>query len=475
MLRRLIDSPLTYFVGAGLLVVVAIATQIEVRVPPLPEGTPQDVAELPQRGDLNVVFVVIDTLRADHLDVYGYGRETSPNLAALASQGIRFEKVLAQSSWTKTSMASLWTGAQPLNHGLLRFDDALPAEARMPAETLKQAGYRTAGIYRNGWVAPNFGFAQGFDTYIRPRPGRARQRAQSQHPAGALLEGTDEDALVSANEFLDAFGNEKFLLYLHLMDVHQYVFDQDSPPFGVGYLDLYDQAIHWTDRVIAHLYGKLEEIGVLDRTLFVITSDHGEAFREHGFEGHARNLYSEVTRVPWIIGLPFRLMPGVVVEQPVSNVDVWPTLLELLGLSPLEGIDGRSAVPLIRAAAGLDAEPLAPTPRLAFLDRGWGHRTRQTPIFAVEDAGKRIMWWPQTDESPERVHLFDTEGDPSEQHDIYSPGDDPDAERLLGIVREHSESAESPWGVDARQIELDEMRLNQLRALGYVLPGAERR
>ena len=474
MLRRFLDSPITYFVGAALLVVIAIATQIEVRVPPLPEGTPQDIVGLPRRGDLNIVFVVVDTLRADHLDAYGYERETSPNLTALASQGIRFERVLSQSSWTKTSMASLWTGVAPLNHGLLRFDDALPAEARMPAEILKRAGYRTAGVIRNGWVAPNFGFDQGFDLYLRPPPGRERLQAQSRHPAGPMLEGTDEDVLTSASEFLDAFGSEKFLLYLHFMDVHQYVYDEESPAFGASYLDYYDQSIHWTDRIIAHVYGKLEEIGVLDRTIFVVTSDHGEAFREHGFEGHARNLYAEVAYVPWIIGLPFRLMQPVVVEQLVSNIDVWPTLLELLGLPPLEGIDGRSAVPLIHAAAGLDAEVLAPTPQIAFVDRGWGRSDRSIPIMAVEADGKRIMWWPETDEGPERVQLFDTESDALEQHDIYR-ADDPDARRLLDLARERFETGESPWGVDAHQIEIDEMRLNQLRALGYALPGEPRR
>jgi arylsulfatase A-like enzyme len=471
MLRRLLDSPVTYFVGAVLLILVAIATQVDVRVPPLPEGTAQDIDGLRERDGLNVVLIVVDTLRADHLDSYGYERETSPNLTALANQGIRFERVLSQSSWTKTSMASLWTGVLPMNHGLLRFDDALPSEAVMPAEVLKQNGYRTAGVFRNGWVAPNFGFDQGFDMYLRPRPGRERNQAQTKHPAGPVLEGTDEDVLVSANEFLDAFGQEKFFLYLHFMDVHQYVYDQDSPAFGARYVDAYDQSIHWTDRVISHLYGKLEDIGVLDNTLIVITADHGEAFQEHGFEGHARNLYTEVAHVPWIIGLPFRLSQGIVVKQPVSNVDVWPTIYDLMGLPPVASIDGRSALPLIREAAGLEAEPLSPTPQYAFLDRGWGHRDRKIPIVSVEDAGKRIIWWPQAGDNQERVQLFDTLADPAEQEDLYR-ADDPEAQRLMDLARKSYEEAQNPWGVETPNIELDEMRLNQLRALGYAIPGA---
>ena len=126
MLRRLLDSPVTYFVSAALLVLVAIATQLDVRVPPLPEGTPQDIDELSKRDGMNVVFVVVDTLRADHLDSYGYARETSPNLTALASQGVEFvdptdetrakwdeiaaaatKKLVAQRDYNPTTMAMI--------------------------------------------------------------------------------------------------------------------------------------------------------------------------------------------------------------------------------------------------------------------------------------------------------------------------------------------------------------------------------
>ena len=470
MLRRLLDSPAFYFAGAALLVVVALATQVDLRLPAQEEDDASQIAALKERDDLNVVFVVVDTLRADHLDSYGYPRETSPNLTALARHGIRFAEVTAQSSWTKTSMASLWTGVQPLNHGLTRFDDAMPSEAVMPAELFKARGYETAGVIRNGWVAANFGFDQGFDMYLRPRPGRQHLRAQSRQVGGLVLEGSDEDVLVSANEFLDAFGRRKFFLYLHFMDVHQYVYDQNAPEYGPRYIDGYDKAIHWTDRVIAHLYGKLEQLGVLDRTLIVITSDHGEAFREHGFEGHARNIFAEVVQVPWIIGLPFRLSEGIVVEQRVSNVDVWPTLLDLLGMEPLPNADGVSVVPWIEAAAGLREDPGPSPPQLAYLDRNWGTRDPSIAMLSVEEGGKRLIWWLESEEEAERMVLFDVEADPGEQVDLYSP-DDPDGQRLLAMAKEHRDGATNAWGTDARQVELDELRLNQLRALGYALPG----
>jgi hypothetical protein len=221
MSRRLVDQPWLYFAGAGLLLVVAVATQFEVALPSRDEGVVADLKDLRDRDDLNVLFIVIDTLRADHLSSYGYPRETTPNLDMLARYGIRFADVVAQSTWTKASMASLWTGTYPNNHEILRFNDVMPPEALMPAEILRDAGMRTAGIWRNGWVAPNFGFSQGFSIYIHPTTGKEQERLQRSRPGGGVLPGSDEDIAVAAFEFLDTFGDERFFLYVHLMDLQQ--------------------------------------------------------------------------------------------------------------------------------------------------------------------------------------------------------------------------------------------------------------
>ncbi len=468
MFRRLLDSPTTYFIAAGLLGLVAIATQFDVRVPSKDVGEPAEITALRDRDDLNLVFILVDTLRADRIGAYGYERPTTENLDALARHGIVFRNVMAQSSWTKTSMASLWTGTLPLNNGILRYDDALPDEVLMPAEILRDVGFRTAGIFRNGWVAPNFGFAQGFEFYLRPRPGAAHMDAQSQHPAGPTLEGTDEDSLIAASDFLGSFGQERFFIYLHMMDLHQYAYGEGTPAFGSSYSDYYDMAVHWTDRVIGHLYNRLDEIGQLENTVIVIASDHGEAFREHGYEGHARNLFTEVVDVPWIIALPFRLQPGIVVDDPVSNIDMWPTILDLMGLPELTNPDGRSLVPLILERAGVRSSGQSwRRPRLSYLDRGWGWPEKEMPVVAVADAGQKLVWWPTV--TPLQILLFDTEADPGELTDLFEPGA-VDAKRLVDIAREHYESSQNAWGVQAREVELDEMRLNQLRALGYALP-----
>jgi arylsulfatase A-like enzyme len=466
MWRRLIDSPWPYFTAAGLLLLVAIATQFEIRFPSRPEGGVEEIERLRDRSDLSVLFILVDTMRADRLGVYGYGRPTTPNLDALAERGIVFTNVLAQSSWTKTSMASLWTATYPMNNGIVRYSDVLPAEAVLPAERFREAGYRTAGIWRNGWVAPNFGFDQGFEFYVNPRPGRERARLQRGNPSSGAVQGNDEDVTTSAFEFIESYGRSRFLLYLHFMDLHQYVYDDKAEHFGTSYSDVYDQSVNWADRLIGAIVAKLDEVGVLQKTLVVVASDHGEAFLEHGFEGHARNLYGEVTRVPLVIALPFRLPQGIRVDAPASNVDVWPTLLDLVGLPPLPGVDGRSLVPAILAAARGERDGAPARPIFAHLDRRWGKaREESDPLVSVTEGSLRLLL---PVKEPGSVELYDLAADPGERNNLAGERA-AERDRLAAAAKSHFEGAAIPWGRAPGEVELDELRLNQLRALGYVV------
>jgi len=465
MLRRLLDSPWPYFTAAGVLLLVAIATQFEIRFPSRPEGDVEAIATLRDRDDLCVLFVLIDTLRADRLGVYGYRRPTTPNIDALAAAGIVFERVLSQSSWTKTSMASMWTATYPLHNGILRYNHVLPAEADLPAERFREAGFRTAGIWRNGWVAPNFGFDQGFEFYVNPRPGRERARLQRGNPSAAGVEGNDEDVTTSAFEFLETYGRERFFLYLHFMDLHQYVYDDKAQHFGTSYSDVYDQSLNWADRLVGAILGKLDEIGALKRTLVVIASDHGEAFLEHGFEGHARNLYGEVTRVPLVMALPFRLPRGIRVETPVSNIDIWPTVLDLVGLPPLPGADGNSLLPAILAAARGEPDGGSPRPIFAHLDRRWAKVDDSDPLVSVTEGSLRLVL---PVNKPGSVELYDLTSDPGETRNLAGERA-ADRDRLAEAAKSHVEGATIPWGKAPGEVELDELRLNQLRALGYVV------
>jgi arylsulfatase A-like enzyme len=463
MLRRLLDSPWPYFSLAGVLLVALVVSLFEIHLPRRPVGSVGDIAHLRERQDLNVVFFLVDTLRADRLSCYGYGRETTPVLDFLAASGVRFAHVQAQSSWTKASMASLWTGLYPRRIGVTRFPDALSPEARTPAEILRDAGFRTGGLFRNGWVANNFGFAQGFDLYVQPRPSATPEKFERRTPSSHPLMGSDWDATESAVEFIRSHGHQRFFLYVHYMDVHQYLYEIESAKFGSDIRDAYDNAVHWTDRNVSAVLGALEGLDLTRKTIVVLASDHGEAFYEHGIEGHARNLYREVTETPLIFILPFRLEPGLVVESPVQNVDVWPTLLDLLGLPPLPQADGRSLLPLMLGAAdGGAAPPEFGGPRFAELDQSWGRTDRRPrPLVAVVDGAYKLVRHVKREGGYE---LYDRSLDPSEQTNV--------AERHPEVVERldaHLERyLDREVAFDSPQVELDEMRLGQLRALGYV-------
>jgi arylsulfatase A-like enzyme len=407
-------------------------------------------------------------LRADRLSAYGYERETSPFMDWIAKNGIRFEKTISQSSWTKASMAAIWTGTYPARNGILRWMHALPEGARMPAEIFKDAGYKTAGIYRNGWVSANFGFQQGFDVYYRPKPSSAAKVERGTHSASPL-QGNDSDVTESAIEFLKSHAADRFLLYLHYMDVHQYTYDELSARFGTSYSDSYDNAIRWVDRNVGVILETLENEKLSGRTLLVIAADHGEAFLEHGREGHGRDLFREVIEVPFLIQPPFILEGGVTVQEMVENVDIWPTILDLVGLEPLQGAQGRSLVPAILAAAG--GQPPAADgsrPSFAHLDRSWGTAKRPPEPMVMVTRGSQRLIRPlvQVDED-DKIHLYDHASDPLEQQDL-SEAQPEVVKELLALTEQYLAPEAAPWG-RASEVELDQMQLDQLRALGYAI------
>jgi arylsulfatase A-like enzyme len=365
-------------------------------------------------------------------------------------------------------MASLWTGRYPRRTGVTRFPDAVPDEAVLPAERLREAGFKTGGIFRNGWVEANFGFDQGFDLYIRPQASRTPARFERKGPSVSVLEGTDRDATDSAMQFMRSNAKERFFLYVHYMDVHQYLYALESALFGADIRGAYDNAIHWTDRNVSALLATLDELEIADRTLVVVASDHGEGFYEHGLEGHARTLYREVTETPWILIPPVRLDPGIVVEEPVQNVDVWPTLLDLLGVPPLPDTDGRSVVPLMLAAGGVEppsgTEDLRGRPAFSELDQTWGQALMEPrPLVAVVQDGYRLV---RSMGDRDETELYDRANDPKEQRNVA----DREPERTAALRAQVEGYMNRKDGAFvAPQVEVDEMRQGQLRALGYMI------
>ncbi len=245
---------------AAMIVVVSayvayLSTFVEVRIGDpdrRPVGTVEDIEKLASRDDVNVLFILIDTLRADHIGSYGYSRDTSPLLDRLAETGVRFDRQLAQSSWTKTSMASMWSGLYPSRVGVTRFEHTLSQEATLPAEIMRDAGFQTVGLFRNGWVEGYFGFDQGFDVYMRPMASGSSAAVRRENPT---LKTTNTDAaLIPATvEFARINGDRRWFLYLHMMDLHEYLYDEDSAKFGTIYGDIYDNAIFRENLILEEL------------------------------------------------------------------------------------------------------------------------------------------------------------------------------------------------------------------------------
>jgi arylsulfatase A-like enzyme len=468
MSKPLLDRRWPWVVAALLIVVAFLSTFVHISFGPKidgrPEGSLDDVAALRDRKDLNVLFILIDTLRADRLGAYGYERDTSPTLDRLASTGVRFGRHLSQSSWTKASMASLWLSRYPARTGVTRFDDLIPDQAVTAAELFHRAGFLTAGIYRNGWVAPTFGFEQGFDVYMRPASRALPARMKATNPTLAER-GTDEDAIGAAIEFLRIHGHKRWFLYVHLMDVHEYTYDTSSALFGGTYSDIYDNAIRWTDSVLGVFWEYLVDLGLDDKTLAVIVADHGEAFRERQLEGHARFVYKETTEIPFLLVFPFRLPEGVVVTSRTRNLDVLPTLYDLVGIPAPEGIDGRSLVPDLLAAGRGEPPPEVDRTAIAHLDQTWGQRERKPRnTVAVADGELRYV---RIDGPQPSEQLFDAAVDPKELVEVSE--DEPEAlERLRARADAYMQTTPE-WG-DAPERDITDLELNQLRALGYAIP-----
>ncbi|HXK24837.1 MAG TPA: sulfatase [Myxococcota bacterium] len=466
MSNRLLRARWPWFAAAAVLGLVYLGTLVEFKpADPRPKGSIQDIERLSQRKDLKVLFILVDMLRADRLSAWGYTRNTSPTIDWLASGGVRFARQLSQSSWTKCSMASLWTSLYPQRSGVLRFDQVLSSEAKLPAEILHDAGFRTVGLFRNGWVAANFGFSQGFEVYHQPAPlpltpNERRGNPSMREPA------SDASAVEAFRSFLSVSAHERWFVYLHMMDVHQYTYDEKSAIFGTQISDIYDNSVRREDGLIDAVVALLAKAGVLDQTLIVFSADHGEAFNERGIEGHARNVFQEVTEVPFVIAFPFRLEPGLVIRTRTENVDVWPTVLDLLKLPPLQPSDGRSLVPQILAAARGETPPSDGANAFAQIDQTWGqHDQTPAPMVAVASGDFRYVLSTRGGRSEE---LFDHRSDPLETTDVRDKNPEV-TERLRAAALEYLER-KPPWSERPRDLDLDEMEKGQLRALGYGLP-----
>jgi len=436
------------------------------RLPPAPPGSP------------NIVLIVWDTVRAKSLSTYGYSRETSPNLSRLAKEGILFELAIAPSSWTLPSHAAIFTGLPPEVFPTI-WGDYLPPEARTLAEVLAEHGYTSAGFVANQMFCSRIhGLNQGFIHYSDfDDPGtewllsislgrRAVCSPRLQRVLGVQNYWGRKSAEKITRDFLRWVGKEApqpFFVFLNFFDAHQPYFA--PPPFaekfgpkslrqGIQYdfelryatvvnpedltptqrqgeQDAYDGAIAYLDACLGRLLDQLHRGGLLDRTVIIVTSDHGEHFGEHGLRDHGNSLYRALLHVPLVIRLPRGEHGGTRVRQPVSLVDLAATICDLAGYpermpgnslrrlweAPSQGGQNNNPPPKAIYAA---LRPLVP-PLV-------GHIYLDAVIFDR-------YWFIRSPEGKEE--LFDWQVDPGEENNLANlPGMIPVVEKLRQLLLE---------------------------------------
>jgi arylsulfatase A-like enzyme len=406
----------------------------------------------------NVVLVSIDSLRADHLAAYGYARETSPHIDALAASGALFEHAFSTTSWTLPSHIALFTSMHDLVHGVIFHDRVLdPLRTTLP-EVFHQHGYATAGFYSGPYLIPAFGFGRGFDTYVPCMdyldPGALERTdfvpASHQASHADVTSPCLQDAVVS---WLDEAPARPFFLFLHMWDVHydyipppEYARrftdpDYDSPIDFTGFqrnpainrqmnprdlahlIGLYDGEIAYTDHHLGQIVAHLDALGLRDNTLIVVTSDHGDAFFEHGLKGHQNDLYDEVLRIPLIFSWPGQVRPAQRYAEQVSIIDVMPTVLGLVDLpTPPEAL-GRDLSPLLRGERSPDAAGSTVFAELTLFGKNYDLNLRalRTPEY------KAIVDIPAPGGGSPRSVVYDLGSDPGERRPVGA--DRPDLAR----------------------------------------------
>jgi arylsulfatase A-like enzyme len=424
----------------------------------------------PAPADVNVVLISIDTLRADHLDCYGYGRPTSPQLDRLCEQAVVFENAFAQAPSTLPSHASMFTSLLPSHHGASwRTRTPLSDEFTTLAEILRARGYQAAGFHGGGQVSGELGLGQGFDPYLKTG-GRFRKAVQA------------------AVEWLEQRSPRPFFLFVHTYEVHhpysprprvlrlfedgyagplpdeidiaslRRINGDEEPPLEIAEADLahivatYDAEIRSMDKALGGFVAALDAAGLLEDALVIFTSDHGEEFNEHGYVGwHSHTLYDELLRVPLVIKLPRGEHAGERVRALVRSIDLAPTVLDVLAVASPSSFEGMSVLPLLESDG---------PPRIAL---GQMDKRCDPPISSL----RTLDWKLYEDHLFGRLYrarLYDLRSDPGEQRNVLFSHHGV-ARRLAARLR----AAEATWRIsEGGGAELSPEVLRRLRSLGYV-------
>jgi len=458
----------------------------------------------------NVLIYMIDTLRADHASLYGYRRDTTPFLKKLGSAGVVFDDCQAQATWTKPSIASLFTSLYSYTHGIVNDYDTIPKGAATLAEQLRNAGYVTASITASPWAGKITGLQRGFD-YVMEYPVIQRRRTD------AADRGTDSAAVNKVIfPWLDGHRDEPFFLYAHSTDPHapyrppagfeeKFADPAETPEFNRDYaslrdkgqyggatvvsrdgcarsgidpekfigraIDRYDAEILRNDNSLELLVGKLKQLGILDNTIIIVASDHGEEFWDHGWTAHGHTLYQELTHCALMLWNPKLLPAPRRVAEPVQLIDVMPTVLDLLDLKSPDVVQGQSLAPLAKGRPFHRRTPVM-TSRFASPQAKPNGLVPENRVntFALVEANWKLIYREKGREAGlSRVELYDRRADRAEARNVAGEHVQ-DVERImaeLGKWVDAQKQIRNVLGKGARSV-LDQQTLDQLRSLGYI-------
>ncbi len=438
----------------------------------------------------NVIVWLVDTLRADRTSAYGYERPTTPNLEALAQQGVLFEQFHTHSNWTQPSVVSLFSGTHPLVFPR-EFARSVPPALITAPEWFSDSGYQTVGLTATIATSAQFGFAQGFDTYLEldaHLEGRAREwREDPVYDA--------ENVVGRALAWIDGAERDRerpFYMYLHTMDPHLPITTRDPAtsfaaagyegpldgsvgaltrarrsdyqftPADVEHMGgLYDDEVRYNDAWLGHLVEALRERELWRDTLFVVVADHGEELFERGEYGHGQaNLHAELTRVPFVAVWEGVLPKGRRVERLVRGIDFLPTVLEFAGLEALPSADGVSvAGEVFGRRAAPDLVPPVPIDRAKGVDDVIALRT-PVELYVSSPQGGQFGTFERlhdlVQDPLERLNLADQRPAAVERHRTHLAA--------WQVLRQAREVAFGSGG----EVELSDETRAQLEALGYM-------
>jgi arylsulfatase A-like enzyme/Flp pilus assembly protein TadD len=403
-------------------------------------------AQTPVQPPTNVVLITIDTLRADHVGCYGYKQVKTPTIDSLAAEGARFERAFAVVPVTLPSHSTMLTGTYPMLSGMHDFSgNKLSPQQPTLASILRQAGYVTGAVVGSAVLDSRFGLNQGFDFYY--------DHFDFSRLDEANLDEMERPGNIVADVALDWLGKnaqKKFFLWMHLYDPH-YPY-RPPEPYAREYADhLYDGEIAFADEQVGRLVRYLKDKGLYRSTLIVLSGDHGESLGEHGEKTHGFYIYNATMRVPLIIRLP-ESTPARTVADPVSLVDLMPTVLAALGMEIPSQVQGKSLLQAIREDKADRNRNLYGETYLPRLHFNWSE------LRGTENAKYHFIDAPH----PE---LYDLTRDPGETHNLFAEKKAVAEEmraKLAGLIRDYSAGKEM-----AEKTGLDPAMMERLKALGY--------